>query len=119
VRIWADHGLKPWGVDMFKISNDPRFRFESCRGHAAGRAKRPAAPGRVEENGALDAHQLRPGLNNLAVRQQSIRQRAARKSAAAPMGWPISRSRAGARWTRIRCAAGETGSCTAGRVVPA
>jgi len=24
-RIWADHGLKPWKVDMFKISNDPRF----------------------------------------------------------------------------------------------
>ncbi|MGH3501008.1 MAG: IS630 family transposase [Nocardioidaceae bacterium] len=24
-RIWADHGLKPWKVDGFKISNDPRF----------------------------------------------------------------------------------------------
>jgi transposase len=24
-RIWADHGLKPWRVDTFKISNDPRF----------------------------------------------------------------------------------------------
>jgi transposase len=24
-RIWADHGLKPWKVDTFKISNDPRF----------------------------------------------------------------------------------------------
>jgi transposase len=24
-RIWADHGLKPWLVDTFKISNDPRF----------------------------------------------------------------------------------------------
>lgn len=24
-RIWADHGLKPWKVDAFKISNDPRF----------------------------------------------------------------------------------------------
>ena len=24
-RIWADHGLKPWKVDSFKISNDPRF----------------------------------------------------------------------------------------------
>jgi transposase len=24
-RIWADHGLKPWKVDTFKISNDPAF----------------------------------------------------------------------------------------------
>jgi len=24
-RIWADHGLRPWKVDTFKISNDPRF----------------------------------------------------------------------------------------------
>lgn len=24
-RIWADHGLKPWKVDAFKISNDPMF----------------------------------------------------------------------------------------------
>jgi transposase len=24
-RIWADHGLKPWKVSTFKVSNDPRF----------------------------------------------------------------------------------------------
>jgi transposase len=24
-RIWSDHGLKPWRIDTFKISNDPRF----------------------------------------------------------------------------------------------
>ena len=24
-KIWADHNLKPWQVDTFKISNDPRF----------------------------------------------------------------------------------------------
>ncbi len=24
-RIWRDHNLKPWKVDTFKISNDPRF----------------------------------------------------------------------------------------------
>jgi transposase len=24
-RIWADHGLKPWQINTFKISNDPRF----------------------------------------------------------------------------------------------
>jgi transposase len=24
-RIWADHGLKPWKIATFKISNDPRF----------------------------------------------------------------------------------------------
>lgn len=24
-RIWADHGLKPWKVTTFKISNDPAF----------------------------------------------------------------------------------------------
>lgn len=24
-RIWRDHGLKPWKVDTFKISNDPLF----------------------------------------------------------------------------------------------
>jgi transposase len=24
-KIWADHGLKPWRVETFKISNDPRF----------------------------------------------------------------------------------------------
>jgi len=24
-QIWADHDLKPWKVDTFKVSNDPRF----------------------------------------------------------------------------------------------
>jgi len=24
-QIWADHGLKPWKVETFKVSNDPRF----------------------------------------------------------------------------------------------
>jgi transposase len=24
-KIWADHNLKPWKVETFKISNDPRF----------------------------------------------------------------------------------------------
>lgn len=24
-RVWRDHGLKPWKVDTFKISNDPHF----------------------------------------------------------------------------------------------
>lgn len=24
-RIWADHELKPWKVETFKVSNDPRF----------------------------------------------------------------------------------------------
>ena len=24
-KIWADHNLKPWRVDTFKVSNDPRF----------------------------------------------------------------------------------------------
>src|SRR5258708_8426859 len=24
-RIWADHNLKPWKLDTFKISNDPKF----------------------------------------------------------------------------------------------
>ena len=24
-NIWRDHGLKPWRVDTFKVSNDPRF----------------------------------------------------------------------------------------------
>ena len=24
-RIWADHNLKPWRVDTFKLSRDPRF----------------------------------------------------------------------------------------------
>jgi transposase len=24
-RIWRDHGLKPWRVENFKVSNDPRF----------------------------------------------------------------------------------------------
>jgi transposase len=24
-RVWRDHGLKPWKVDTFKISNDPQF----------------------------------------------------------------------------------------------
>jgi transposase len=24
-RIWADHHLKPWRVETFKVSNDPRF----------------------------------------------------------------------------------------------
>src|SRR5215207_11167797 len=28
-QIWRDHGLKPWKVDTFKISNDPRFE-EKC-----------------------------------------------------------------------------------------
>jgi transposase len=24
-KIWRDHGLQPWRVDAFKLSNDPRF----------------------------------------------------------------------------------------------
>ena len=24
-RVWADHGLKPWRVETFKLSNDPAF----------------------------------------------------------------------------------------------
>jgi hypothetical protein len=24
-RIWADHELKPWKVEMFKVSNEPHF----------------------------------------------------------------------------------------------
>ncbi len=24
-KIWAEHNLKPWKVNTFKISNDPRF----------------------------------------------------------------------------------------------
>src|SRR6516225_3398778 len=24
-KIWADHNLKPWRVETFKVSNDPRF----------------------------------------------------------------------------------------------
>jgi transposase len=24
-QIWADHGLKPWKVDTYKVSNDPQF----------------------------------------------------------------------------------------------
>ena len=24
-RVWADHNLKPWRVETFKLSNDPRF----------------------------------------------------------------------------------------------
>jgi transposase len=24
-KVWADHNLKPWKVDTFKLSNDPRF----------------------------------------------------------------------------------------------
>jgi hypothetical protein len=24
-KIWRDHELKPWKVDTFKISTDPRF----------------------------------------------------------------------------------------------
>ena len=24
-QIWADHNLKPWKVDTFKVSSDPRF----------------------------------------------------------------------------------------------
>jgi transposase len=24
-RVWADHGLKPWRIEVFKLSNDPRF----------------------------------------------------------------------------------------------
>ncbi len=24
-RIWRDHELKPWKIDTFKLSNDPRF----------------------------------------------------------------------------------------------
>lgn len=24
-KIWADHNLKPWRVETFKVSNDPHF----------------------------------------------------------------------------------------------
>ena len=28
-RIWRDHELRPWKVETFKVSNDPRFE-EKC-----------------------------------------------------------------------------------------
>ena len=28
-KVWADHNLKPWKVDTFKISNDPNFEAKS------------------------------------------------------------------------------------------
>ena len=31
-KIWADHNLKPWKVETFKVSNDPRFEeTRRCR----------------------------------------------------------------------------------------
>jgi len=32
-KIWADHNLKPWRVETFKVSNDPRFeeKHRRCR----------------------------------------------------------------------------------------
>jgi hypothetical protein len=27
-KIWADHSLKPWKVETFEVSNDPRFEDE-------------------------------------------------------------------------------------------
>ena len=27
-RVWADHNLKPWRVDNFKLSSDPRFEVK-------------------------------------------------------------------------------------------
>ena len=30
-RIWRDHGLKPWQVETFKVSTDPRLRGEAHR----------------------------------------------------------------------------------------
>jgi transposase len=37
-RVWADHNLKPWRVETFKVSTDPRFEDgvvdpRSTRGH--------------------------------------------------------------------------------------
>ena len=28
-KIWADHNLKPWRVDTFKVSNDPHFEDQT------------------------------------------------------------------------------------------
>ena len=42
-RIWADHGLKPWKIDTFKVSTDPRFEEKTRR---RGRVvSRPARAG--------------------------------------------------------------------------
>ena len=38
-RVWADHNLKPWRVDTFKLSNDPHFEDSPANpasGSAAG-----------------------------------------------------------------------------------
>jgi transposase len=38
-QIWADHNLKPWKVDTFKVSSDPRFEDSPANrvpGSAAG-----------------------------------------------------------------------------------
>lgn len=34
-KVWADHNLKPWKVDTFKISNDPHQHHRARRGHRA------------------------------------------------------------------------------------
>jgi transposase-like protein len=33
-KIWANHNLKPWKVDTFKVSNDPRFEEKSSTSSA-------------------------------------------------------------------------------------
>ena len=37
-RIWADHGLKPWRIETFKISNDPRFEEKAPMASARAEA---------------------------------------------------------------------------------
>src|SRR3982750_2948746 len=32
-KIWADHNLKPWRVETFKISNDPHFEEKLLAAH--------------------------------------------------------------------------------------
>jgi transposase len=62
-RVWADHNLKPWRVDNFKLSNDPDFEENrridttvevgrpasaSANGLEVGQPRSPRRPARLE-----------------------------------------------------------------------
>ena len=59
-KIWADHNLKPWKIETFKVSNDPRSRRSSSMWSGAVAADEAAAEKRAtmthdyRRNGTID-----------------------------------------------------------------
>lgn len=79
-RVWADHNLKPWKVEDFKVSNHPRcwlpgqvtpWRRPSGRGSAARARSRPPL-GHAQRRSSVSFVQSRLLSRGLAIGPQHL-----------------------------------------------